>query len=728
MMRRMFRCLACLIVCLGLTACMAAASEARADGLEVHFLNVDRNDGILIRCGGEDVFIDSGTYKWGVVSRDYMQSEGVTELKYYIGTHAHLDHVGGAPVVLEAFEVGEVLQPHDLVERAIRESCKTADEKEAVSAAAYRIMTVGQQISVGGATLTCLGPISVKNPSIYVGSENGNSLVLMLTYGEVNILLSADATHAELSAIEQARPGALNADVYKNAHHNGSTQDDMFAAISPEWTIFSTGNKHKPSSSLIQRFVNAGSRILATSGNHSGNIVLYSDGSDYRFETQYRAESLTLKETELSIYEGKTASVRATLKPGNRLKALTYVSDNPAVATVTATGKITGVGAGETIIRVIDGTGVEAACRVTVSPATLKLRKTALTVRQHSKATASWSIQPSGSKAVITWASRDESIATVDAKGRITGVYPGETTITATMPSGQVCELAVTVTPIKVSSVSIKPSSATMTIGDSRSFKATVSPRNATWQDITWSSQDESIVTITQDGQLKAVGVGKTTITAETPEGKKRTAWITVKPLYVKKILLSGEISGLIGGVAGRNQVQLGYEIQPADATIQEVKWTTSNKKIATVDENGVVTGLKEGSVYITCKATDGSGRSARIRIVFGKNEMVRKTVQPVEGEMVCQAERIRYYSNHLEIKMKWVNRSGAAQTVPQQGLLTLILPDGEQLPLTNAVTVKQTQLKHRGTRTITYKIPLIANPRLMGLDLTLCDAGIVSQ
>ena len=63
-------------------------------------MNVGRNDGILIHCGGEWAYIDSGLHQQGVKAVKYMRAQGVDKLKYYIGTHAHKDHVGGARVIL----------------------------------------------------------------------------------------------------------------------------------------------------------------------------------------------------------------------------------------------------------------------------------------------------------------------------------------------------------------------------------------------------------------------------------------------------------------------------------------------------------------------------------------------------------------------------------------------------------------------------------------------------
>jgi len=357
----------------------------------------------------------------------------------------------------------------------------------------------------------------------------------------------------------------------------------------------------------------------------------------------------------------------------------------------------------------------------------MTLRKTALSVKQHSRVSASWKIEPSGSKPVIRWASENPEIAAVDEKGRITGVYPGVTRITATMPSGQVSAITVTVNPIKVSSVKIKPSSVKMTLGDQKTVTATVSPKNATWPAVTWSSGDPSIVTIDANGTLRAVGVGKTTIRAENAEGKGRTIKVTVNPVYVKKIHLKADVTaGLIGGVSGRNQVKLSHAIEPLNATIQDVVWTTSSKKIATVDENGVVTGHKEGSVTITCKATDGSGRYTRIKLKFGKNELNR-TVKPVEGQLIVEPCRMRYRSNDLEIRMQYVNRTGQKQRIPFQGMLTLITPEGEKIPLM-MLHEKQRDLSHKMIRTYTYKIPLSVHPKLNGLDLSRCSAVIISR
>ncbi len=332
----------------------------------MHFLNVERNDAILIRCEGECAFIDSGSYIWGAPCADYLQSVGVTSLKYYIGTHAHLDHVGGAPAVLAAFPTEAVLEPHAYTEAMIRYSAVTDAEKQAVSEVPFQILLVGQSVTVGSATLDCLGPINVRSCNYMEVNENYNSLVLMLSYGETRFLLTGDTTNFTLNAIETANPGSLRADVYKNMHHTEPTNEHLLNAIRPDYVIFSTSSSDMPMRVYVQQLSEMGSRMLITSDNHSGNIVMTSDGREIAVQTQYAPTSMELGSSELSLCEGTAAFLNVTFQPNLRFQALTWSSDNPNVAKVDGKGKVTGVQAGQTIIRATDGSGMSAFCLVTV--------------------------------------------------------------------------------------------------------------------------------------------------------------------------------------------------------------------------------------------------------------------------------------------------------------------------------------------------------------------------
>ena len=216
----------------------------------------------------------------------------------------------------------------------------------------------------------------------------------------------------------------------------------------------------------------------------------------------------------------------------------------------------------------------------------------------------------------ITWTSANEKIATVDANGKITGVKKGKTTITATDEYGQSDSVEVTVVAKNkgVKKIKLNKKSATLKQGEKLTLAATLTPTGAKNKNIIWKSSDTSVVTVDSKGKVKAVGTGKATITAISSSGKTAKCEITVTGAKVKKITLSGEKTMKKGETQ-----QLTAKIKPVFAENQNLKWKSSNKKVATVDANGVVTALKKGTVTITATAKDGSKVKATFTIKIKK-------------------------------------------------------------------------------------------------------------
>ena len=224
---------------------------ALADGLTVRFFSIDRNDGILLECDGETAFLDSGTHDYGLKAVSQMRESGVEKLTYYVGTHAHKDHVGGGSAILAAMHPSEVLQPHDGVRRRILSCAETKEEREAAEAAAYRTVYPGEEIPLGGATMTVLGPLRLREPNKISDMENNNSLVLRVVYGRRTFLLTADAMPEEISEIAAVSGELFACDVLKSPHHNGETGDELLKLASPRYVVFSTSDKAMPIHSEI---------------------------------------------------------------------------------------------------------------------------------------------------------------------------------------------------------------------------------------------------------------------------------------------------------------------------------------------------------------------------------------------------------------------------------------------------------------------------------------------
>ena len=133
----------------------------------------------------------------------------------------------------------------------------------------------------------------------------------------------------------------------------------------------------------------------------------------------------------------------------------------------------------------------------------------------------------------VTWKSNNTKIATVDLDGVITGIKNGKTIITVTTVDGKKtakCVVTVKTAPIiKVTGINLDAENISMNVGDSDILTVTITPDNATNQNVTWISSDESIVTVNSEGEIEGLKPGDATIIATTKDGnKKATCEITV--------------------------------------------------------------------------------------------------------------------------------------------------------------------------------------------------------
>ena len=252
---------------------------------EMTFMNIGRNDGILIHCGGEWAFVDSGMRQEGFVAVDYMRARGVDRLRYYIASHGHIDHVGGAPVILAAIPTQEIIAAYDKVIPQIRKYAETEAEEAAIDACGHHVVGLGERFYLGGAEFLVLGPVSIVRTDPLKQAENGNSLILRVTYGSNTFLLTGDANGSEVNEVQAANPGCLQAQVFKNPHHN-AINEQAALLCQPKITVFSTRKGKLPKKGYLNVFRNMGSLIYITAENRHGHVTLVSDGTTITVTTE----------------------------------------------------------------------------------------------------------------------------------------------------------------------------------------------------------------------------------------------------------------------------------------------------------------------------------------------------------------------------------------------------------------------------------------------------------
>lgn len=173
----------------------------------------------------------------------------------------------------------------------------------------------------------------------------------------------------------------------------------------------------------------------------------------------------------------------------------------------------------------------------------------------------------------------------------------------------------------EVKSIELSETDVTMTVGDSLGITAKILPEDAKTKSLDWTSSDNKIVTVS-DGTLKAKSAGTAVVTAKAENDIKATCNVTVTDKEVTSITLSSANVSVKEG----KKIQLLAKTQPSDAPSGVLEWSSSDEKVAIVNSEGFVTGVKSGIASITCKSQNGKEASCTVTV---KSEKVTNPVTP---------------------------------------------------------------------------------------------------
>ena len=201
----------------------------------------------------------------------------------------------------------------------------------------------------------------------------------------------------------------------------------------------------------------------------------------------------------------------------------------------------------------------------------------------------------------VDWSSSDVSVATVDGAGNVTAVAEGTATITAKAgDKAATCTVTVKAATIAVTSVELDADEMTLKVGDEGQLQATVAPENAANKSVTWSSSNESVATVEQNGNISAVGVGEATITVTTTDGGKTA---TCKVTVIKK---AGAISYATTSV-NKTFGDANFTNELTKTGDGKVTYSSDKESVAKVNTTtGEVTIMGKGEATITATVEDG--------------------------------------------------------------------------------------------------------------------------
>ena len=212
------------------------------------------------------------------------------------------------------------------------------------------------------------------------------------------------------------------------------------------------------------------------------------------------------------------------------------------------------------------------------------------------------------SKLTVEWTSSDESVATVDATGMVVAVSAGEADITASVTDSEMSAVCKVTVKVAAKDITVPDNlDVKLNDGNETTVEATVSPADATDVKVSYASTDEAVATVDKDGRVQVLQPGECDITTTLMQnGEKVTEKTThVKAFYeVESITLDSNEGKLTVGNSHTIKATVAPEEVAAETTIE---WSSSNEKVATVDENGKVTAIAAGEATITATVGEKS-------------------------------------------------------------------------------------------------------------------------
>jgi uncharacterized protein YjdB/C1A family cysteine protease len=399
-------------------------------------------------------------------------------------------------------------------------------------------------------------------------------------------------------------------------------------------------------------------------------------------------ESVSLNKSEMTLTEGESETLAATVTPENaENKSIIWSSNNEAVATVDANGTVIAKRAGTAVITATSTNGKSAGCTVTVEkkqiPVTeVRLSESTVGIVEGStyKLTATVLPENTTDSKSVSWSSSNSEVAAVDVNGTVTAKRAGTAVITATSTNGKSAGCTVTVEKKQIPVTEVRLSESTVGIVEGSTYKltATVLPENTTdSKNVSWSSNNEAVATVDANGNVTAKRAGTAVITATSENGKTASCTITVNKkdtnITITEVRLNKSTETLTEG----DTTTLTATVLPENTTdSKSVSWSSSNSEVAAVDANGTVTAKSAGTAVIT--ATSTNGKSAGCTVTVSRKEIPiteisldKSSATLTEGETTTLVATVLPENTTDSKNVSWSSSNSEVATVDANGTVT---------------------------------------------------------
>ena len=341
---------------------------------------------------------------------------------------------------------------------------------------------------------------------------------------------------------------------------------------------------------------------------------------------------------EANLVVGDTKAIHATVLPDDATnKNVEYLTDSKTVATVSKDGVITAVGAGEAIISVISQGNTALRKDIQVKVVSNIVEVSSISVSESSfnlvvgaNATIEYEVLPANAtdKSVSFQVKEgDEDVVSVSQEGIITAKNAGIATIYVKSSNpAKFTSVTVEVSEAHtaVSSISLSENSVTLATNASYTITATVLPENATNKDLSYTSNDPTLLSISAEGVVTTATVeGTGSVTIQSVDNPSVVKVLTIKVeaevIPVSSVAIVGEKSAEIN-ISNLDVINLEVSVLPLEASDKSLKWSSNNTSVATVDQQGHISPKgKVGQAVITVESISDPSKKDEFTLTVGE-------------------------------------------------------------------------------------------------------------
>ena len=466
-------------------------------------------------------------------------------------------------------------------------------------------------------------------------------------------------------------------------------ENGMLIAVSKGQVTISAAMKAEKRTYVAKLKVNVLRPVTGMKLNERGlNLLTAEDGPAFNHVKNLIANDLyeTLPEEELEaihrvllLKKGASLALKVTMEPsGASDRSFTVFAAQTDILRVSKT-TIKGLAPGAAMLQLTSTSNPSVSILLpvlVVEPVTkvrVSAEKTTLTLGEQAQTILTFTPEDATLQAV-SYSSDNEKIATVDEKGLVTAHAKGQTAIRVMTMDGtkRVSYVNIQVVQLPEAVTIEETAPLILNVGDTHGLKAVIAPDSASDKKVFWTSSDESVAQVNASGQVTATGQGQCEILCVSQAREQvRTTLPVIVVQLARSLSFVSEKATLLAG----QRALLRYVLEPLDVTNGEVAFTSSNEAVASVNENGIVTALSDGTASITVAAQDGSGKKDSLELTVARKP--EKVTIHQQGPLTLATGRKTQVTAEVwpqdseNRKIAWASTDETVATVSVEGIIS---------------------------------------------------------